>query len=235
MKYLTLIAAVFLGAVAPGRGQLVFDNPKQVQNAKLKQTTMTADFGFTNKGDKTVTISRLNTSCGCTTTKLDKRSYKPGESGTISAKLTFSATPGNHTKYVYVRTDETRKGKLYKLSIGAIVPEIAKLRPAYLKWARGEEPAPKTVRFTVTYKDPVKVVEIKNSNENWKAELETVKDGDSYRVKVTPPADTTQVTRTILTLVTDLNPDDPYEFRVTARVARKRRKPKTNWLLELLR
>ena len=44
-------------------------------------------FAFRNIGDDPVTIMRVTSSCGCTTPRLDKRTYAPSESGAITARF----------------------------------------------------------------------------------------------------------------------------------------------------
>jgi hypothetical protein len=60
-----------------------------------------ASFHFTNTGSQPLIIEQVKTSCGCTSAKLAKQQYAPGESGQIDIALNHAA-PGNAPKIVNV-------------------------------------------------------------------------------------------------------------------------------------
>ena len=45
------------------------------------------EFSFTNEGDTAMEISEIKTTCGCTTAKLEKMTYAPGESVSRSFQI----------------------------------------------------------------------------------------------------------------------------------------------------
>lgn len=84
---------------------------------KFKQTTVdfgevnsgdevNASFEFENAGDSVLIIKNVTTSCGCTTSKLDKLEYQPGEKGTIPAKFNSKGFSGKVTKTVTVSSND---------------------------------------------------------------------------------------------------------------------------------
>lgn len=60
---------------------------------------------FTNTGNQVLTINRVQPTCGCTTTKLDKTTFAPGKSGEIKLKFTPKGS-GPQTKYVKIHTND---------------------------------------------------------------------------------------------------------------------------------
>lgn len=64
-----------------------------------------ATYEFVNKGDKPIMITRVGTSCGCTSRDYPKEPIKPGEKGSV--KLVYNAASlGNFTKSGTVVTNE---------------------------------------------------------------------------------------------------------------------------------
>ena len=82
---------------------------------------------FTNTGDSVLTVNRVQPTCGCTTTSLDKKDYAPGERGTIN--LTFKPKgSGPQTKYVKVHTNDIRR-PVQSLKIKSIVQQTVMATP----------------------------------------------------------------------------------------------------------
>lgn len=72
-----------------------------------------ATFNFTNNGTAPVTITTVQTSCGCTSPSYTKEPIKPGEKGTVT--LTYDAkVSGFFSKSAVVRLND---GQKYTLSI----------------------------------------------------------------------------------------------------------------------
>ena len=64
------------------------------------------EFAFENTGDATVEISEIKTTCGCTTAKLDKMNYAPGEFGVITGTFSVGSRQGMQEKKVRVMTKD---------------------------------------------------------------------------------------------------------------------------------
>ena len=68
--------------------------------------TRTVKVGFLNSGDQTLEITRVQPTCGCTTTALDQKLFAPGEGSEI--ELTFKPKgSGSQTKLVKVHTNDS--------------------------------------------------------------------------------------------------------------------------------
>jgi hypothetical protein len=100
----TVVAPVPVGDAA-ARPPLAFDqyavNLRQVPPRPVIQ----AHFGFTNRGTRPVTITRLEPSCGCLNPRLvrDQRTYHPGEMGRFYVAVhTANESPGPHAYTVKV-------------------------------------------------------------------------------------------------------------------------------------
>ncbi|HXA80285.1 MAG TPA: DUF1573 domain-containing protein, partial [Opitutaceae bacterium] len=143
----------------PGSSGLSWEAEKIVVSAKLEQQDVRSDFVFRNGSDHPVTITSIDTSCSCTMADSMKRTYAPGEKGSIRA-IFEAGDAGWHKVYVTVATDGP-KSEPTRLELDVevpkqILPAAASLAATPLAWdadvkdyvARaGEETA--TVQFHV--------------------------------------------------------------------------------------
>ncbi|MFH1458104.1 MAG: DUF1573 domain-containing protein [Candidatus Omnitrophota bacterium] len=65
----------------------------------------THDFVFKNESQDTLNIKEVTTSCGCTVTKLEKKTLLPEEETFIEVKFNSKGYKGNVRQFVYVHTD----------------------------------------------------------------------------------------------------------------------------------
>jgi len=63
------------------------------------------NFILKNESKKTLTIKDVNTSCGCTASKVEKKIILPGESTAIEVRFNTKGYSGLTQQYVYVHTD----------------------------------------------------------------------------------------------------------------------------------
>jgi hypothetical protein len=64
------------------------------------------EFKFTNAGDDVLIIKNISANCGCTVTKLEKKEYKPGESGVLPVKFYSRGLNGKVVRSVTVSTND---------------------------------------------------------------------------------------------------------------------------------
>ena len=88
------------------------------------------EFKFTNTGDKPLLITRVNTSCGCTTPGWTKEPVQPGGSGMVSASYGAKGRPGPFDKTLSVSTNG--QGASITLHIkGNVTPQPVDIRKEY--------------------------------------------------------------------------------------------------------
>ena len=97
------------------------------------------------------------------------------------------------------------------------IPEVAQVRPTFLYWASDQPIAPKEVNVRVLNGFPVKNISVSSSSPKISAKVEMVKEGQAYRVIVTP-SPTDQPITAILTIQTDYPSENPKTFSVNVRV-----------------
>jgi hypothetical protein len=194
--------------------ELRWSDPIQSFQRAPEDREVTATFAFRNAGTAQVTVRSIRTSCGCTTARLDKKSYAPGESGEIKARFVFGGLRGLQRKLITVKTDDGAEPAILDLRV--MVQENVTVTPALVYWRIGEPELPKSVRVTA-HNRPVTIKAIVSDNPDWHADVETVKTGEDFIVRIKPPG-TTAKSGTKMRIVTDFPVEEPRSYVVHGRV-----------------
>jgi len=116
--------------------------------------TVTLVYEFKNTGDTDVIIRNVRTSCGCTTSKLDKKLYAPGESGEIIAEFDSKNRAGLQRKTITVSTTEGDQTKIYRLNLTGSVRPLVRLQPSTFNLGRLEKGQAGSRKISLTSRDP---------------------------------------------------------------------------------
>ncbi|MBU3958605.1 MAG: DUF1573 domain-containing protein, partial [Candidatus Omnitrophica bacterium] len=74
--------------------------------AQVKQgEILRHNFIFKNESKETLKIKDVNTSCGCTVSKVQEKVLSPGESTFIEVEFNTKGYSGPTQQYIYVHTD----------------------------------------------------------------------------------------------------------------------------------
>jgi hypothetical protein len=198
------------------RAELKWDKLVQEFQRTPSDKSVEAHYTFRNAGQTPVTIQWLRPSCGCTTAKLDKKTYAPGEQGEIVAKFNIGGRHGMHRVIVNVIMDDKPKEPAV-LDLRVFIHDPVTIAPALVYWKTGEAPAAKTVQISAEAAEPVHVKNVTSSNPRLTATLQVVKPGTQYIVSVTP-ADTTQKESAEISVQTDFPSDSPETYTIHARI-----------------
>ncbi|MCE9611013.1 MAG: DUF1573 domain-containing protein [Chthoniobacter sp.] len=209
------LVALLLPTV-PGRAQLKWDNPAQQFQRTPADEGIEAFYTFRNVGKLPVTITGLRASCGCTTPHLEKKTYAPGETGTVTARFVFGDRKGPQHKTIEVSTDEEGAPPVV-LDLRVLIHDPLSIEPTLVYWKRGEPGEAKTMQLTAEAGQPVRIKNVISSNPRLPAKLVTVKAGESYVVSV-KPADTAQKEVGEIFVLTDFPADAPRTYILQARV-----------------
>jgi len=147
-RFLTLLA---LG-ISPLFAGLTFDATTLDIPAEAGASKATATFTFTNTDEDTVTITSTKSSCGCTVPELEKKTYAPGEAGSLKAVFTFGDRVGEQVKHITVVTDqadEEGNAETHRLTLKTTIPVALKLTPKVLFWRKGDTPTSKEISLQI--------------------------------------------------------------------------------------
>lgn len=209
-----VVCQIFIAMVA--RAELKWDKLVQDFQRTPSEGSVEAHFTFRNTGQAPVTIKSLRPSCGCTTARLEKKTYAPGEQGEVLARFSIGGRRGMHRVIVNVFTDDKPKEPAV-LDLRVYIHDPVTIAPALVYWRTGEAPAAKTVQVNAEAAQPVHVKSVTSSNPRVTAALQIVSPGAQYIVSVAP-ADTTQKESAEISVLTDFPPDSPQTYVIHARI-----------------
>jgi hypothetical protein len=208
------ILFAFALTVGIAHADLTWDKPVQEFHSVPEDKAVVAHFAFKNTGNQPVTIKKVITSCGCTTAKLSKETFAPGETGDIEVKFTFLLRRGAQRKIISVTSEDKHE---WRLDLRCWIHDPLTVSPALVYWKSGTPAEPKTLKLTSSPGQPITVKSVKSSNPRIKAALTTVRDGQEYSVTVTP-VDTTQEAAAELTIETEMAAAAPRSYKAFARI-----------------
>ena len=151
-----------------------------------EQAEVKAAFPFKNTGDHPVTITSAQTSCGCTTAGLDKRTYAPGESGEITVVFHPAERTGLQEKYITVTTDEPDQQPT-RLLFEVNIRQYFAIEPRLLKWKMGDKPAEQRIVLSALPSRPMTEVTVQDEPAGtFTTRIEVVEKGQKYNLYVKP-------------------------------------------------
>jgi hypothetical protein len=136
-----------------------------------------------------VTVTKYEPTCSCISVRIKdgKLRYAPGEAGLIRAEFDMGNFTGTVDKVVAVWLDNAPADKpSMALTVRVHIPVLVSLEPKTLKWELNGKGEPQTIRITMHYAKPIRVIAVNASSEAYKYELKTVEEGKSYDLIVTP-------------------------------------------------
>jgi hypothetical protein len=167
------------------------DFPKTLKevHAAADAGKVTADFEFTNRSGKPVAIARYDSTCSCMSVKIKdgKLQYAPGESGVVRTEFDMGNFSGTVDKVValWLDNDPAEKPSV-SLTVRVHIPVLISLEPKTLKWELSGQGESQVIRIEMNHDKPIRVLSVNSSNEAFKTELKTVKEGKTYELAVTP-------------------------------------------------
>ncbi len=109
---------------------------------------------FKNAGEQPMTISKVNTSCGCTAASLEKYTYQPGEEGELPVEFNTKGYRGTTRKSVTITMENASPSAVRVVIQATVRPKVA-IEPAYVDLQKISMQDGKVVR-TVTITNNMK-------------------------------------------------------------------------------
>ena len=171
----------------PTAQALQWTSVEAVLRPQTDGTMPVVSYAFRNDTSTPVTITQAVPSCDCTTIDLAKKTYAPGERGTLVARFDPTGRYGVVRRTLQITTDEPNLAPQV-LQLTAILPEVLTFTPTELHWPAGSQaPTPQTVDVHIHTPNGIDLVAAWANQPDFKVELTTVQSRTHYRVKVTPP------------------------------------------------
>lgn len=128
-----LSLAVVIPGESPGIHQLyaipdeqngahcVFEEGSFDFGAVLQGQSIERVFRFQNKGNKTLVITRVKSSCGCTFPALKSRVYKPGQKGELTVTFDSKSRVGPQNKTITIESNDPNQPRITLTLFGTII------------------------------------------------------------------------------------------------------------------
>jgi Protein of unknown function (DUF1573) len=168
---------------------LEFDQLEKLVTAAAEATSVTADFNFTNKGTKAVTISKSDPGCSCLKVQISdgKLKYEPGESGVVRTTFDMGNFSGDVDKVIALWLDDAPDNMpTMKLTVHVHIPVLVGIEPKTLKWSTDEKIGPKSIHIVMAEGRTIHITNITSSSNSFSQELKTIEDGKRYDLVMTP-------------------------------------------------
>lgn len=181
-----IFAATFMLVVHTARAELEFEKTVIEDVVSPDAKTYPFEFAFKNTGAATVEISEIKTTCGCTTAKLDKMIYEPGETGVITGSFSVGTRQGKQEKKVRVLTKDLAQPEI-QLALKLDIPQLVTMKPGLLLWRVGSEPDAKTLSIHPNATLGAKILSVECESSDFAVEaLPQVEGGSDFEVIVAP-------------------------------------------------
>ena len=204
----------FLVATTTAFAGLKWDRPVQEFHCVPEDGFVETKFTFTNPGPNPLRIRKIQSSCGCTTARLAKRDFAPGEAGELVAKFTFGGRRGPQRKTILVSTDD---GTEVILDLRVWIHDPLPIKPALVFWKVGDPLEPKSVELTASEGQKIGITSVSSTNPAITASVETIAPGSKYRLQVRPSS-TAQKESAQIKIVTDFPAAAPRTYIVHLRI-----------------
>jgi hypothetical protein len=180
---------VFSLTMASGWAQLTFDTSQARKKAQAIEEQVDVVIPFTNTGKTPVTISHIETTCGCLSAQANlgesNAVYPAGEKGFIKATFKVGTMEGEIKKNLYVHSDDPVDGKR-PIEVTLEIPKIMEVTPEVTTWTLGGTAEAKTVSIKILGPDPINVTAVSSSRTAVSATLREVVKGREYEVIISP-------------------------------------------------
>ena len=181
----SVIFSVLIFSVALARAELKWDGTTIETRPPFGAKQAVGHFQYKNVGPKTVRITMVHASCGCTATQLTKNLVEPGESGEITATFTIGDRTGTQLRDVTVQSTDPDHGlATTKLFLKTVIAPPIEIQPALVYWNTGEAPKPKIVMVNAA-PGSVKSIHVIVSDPAFRARFDSVGDGQ-FKITVQP-------------------------------------------------
>ncbi len=206
IQYVFLLVCFGTASVLTG-ANVRWENQKQYFKATATDTKVEATFEFEVLSD-TFEIKTIRTSCGCTTTELEKKIYQAGENGKITAVFDLGLRKGNQKKYVILQTNDPKHPEIH-LEIEVDIPYGLLIEPRFLYWVKGQQSYEvQYIDLKIDVEEVIEIQSVSTDNPQLTVEMEEI-NPTHYRLSVQPVIGEGEIPffRSIITI--ELTPDAP--------------------------
>jgi hypothetical protein len=196
--FLVIVTSALLLPLVADASRLEWDRTEARIEMKPGEEDARAKYVVTNKGEETVRIARVKTSCGCTGSILDRKIIQPDESTTITGTFHKGKRQGlNHNKLqVYLDNQPDPVATLHMI---VQVPKLVEAQPQIVYWNPSTSKTERRIRITLDKRYVDEIRSIDYDRDLLTVVEETDPDGKADRIlRIRPKSFKTQTRETVL-------------------------------------
>ncbi|MFP4156698.1 MAG: DUF1573 domain-containing protein [Opitutales bacterium] len=145
LTLLRLLVFTVLAGTTATAAQLVWDRTEVELEMEPDQKDIRAAFRVTNKGEDTVRINRIKSSCGCTGSIIDRKILEPGEATEVIGTFHRGRREGLNRNRLEVFIDD-EKTPVATLQMTVKIPRLIEATPQIVYWSPTQAKTPRQVR-----------------------------------------------------------------------------------------
>ena len=183
MRFILVCFFIINSSLVSGSDALKFTALIQEASASADATEVHTTYSFTNATDQAITISEIKTSCGCTTAELEKRTYQPGEAGTINVIFDIGSRTGEQQKSIAVISST---GEQTVLVLKIHLPPGPTFSSTIVSWRQGTQPEPRVISIRLPKEHSYTLTEATVSDETFTATLKPGNENNLIDLTILP-------------------------------------------------
>jgi hypothetical protein len=150
MSKLLIVRLSFFVLVTSGAGAstLVWDKLEAYLEMTPEQEEARATFKVTNKGEKTLRIADIKTSCGCTSSIINGKILEPGATKEIVGVFNKGKRQGQNRYKLRVYLDKLVE-PVATLSMNVRIPTLIEAKPQLVYWKKGSAKSARRIRLVI--------------------------------------------------------------------------------------
>ena len=179
-----LVLQIFVAAA--GWAGVVFDSERLEVKVGPEQEQVEVDFGFENRGPGEAKVVSVVSGCQCLLAEAPEEPVAAGGRGIIHGVFKVGAFNGTVEKQMMAKIEEGGVARDVVLTVAVVVPEVIRVEPGTLEWKVGGEAKEQAFVVNMVWNEPIHVLTVESSREEFDLRLETVEDGRVYKLFVKP-------------------------------------------------
>jgi hypothetical protein len=194
------VALAVVLACGPSFAGVIWENRTAELTAAPADQRLEAHYSFRNMGDRPVKIRGFHTSCGCTAASAAKDEIAPGAKGEVTVVFDIQGRIGRFNESAEVEIEGEKDDAMLALTV--VVPAILKLEPlGPLFWKDPEPLRAKEVIVRLEAGVPAATMTATSSNAKFSVLVNSLPDGRSFKLVVTPGEDLRTAARPVGTVI----------------------------------
>jgi hypothetical protein len=173
-------------AALAGARALTWQHDTIATTAGPEQAEVITDFAFRNTSTQPVTVTKIETSCGCTTAFLAPRTYGPGEVGRVHVVFTVADRTGLQEKFITVTTNAPGEDDPMELTLRVDIHAYLGFAPKAVFWKIGEAPVEKTITCTALMPAAIALASAVPTDPTIEARIEVIQTGRKVLLHLKP-------------------------------------------------